>query len=287
MIASLAGSDEFSGFFDPLADGVALTTLGFFLVFGVGVLGQPHMLHKFYMMRDPRQLRWIPLILAGSQAVCLLIWVGLGVAVPALVAQGRMTPLVSADTAAPRFLLEFGSPALSGLVVTAVVAAIMSTADSFLNIGSAALVRDVPRLLGWPVSDKLAHARWATLVVALAAAGLALAYDDLVALLGTFAFGTLGAALAPVLAVGLNWKRVTATAASAAMGTGLVVSLSLELVRRLSPSGTLAEMGLASGALPAAVALLASLSVVMVVSWLTGTEDGEDIAPDVLAIMES
>jgi Na+/proline symporter len=245
------------------------------------------MLHKFYMMRDPRQLRWIPMILGGSQAVCLLIWVGLGVAVPALVTQGRMAPLVVADTAAPRFLMEFSTPALSGLVVTAVVAAIMSTADSFLNIGSAALVRDVPRLLGWPVSTRLAPARWATLGVAVAAAALALAYDDLVALLGTFAFGTLGAALAPALALGLNWKRVTATAASAAIATGLVVSLSLELVRLLSPSGTLVELGMAAGALPAAVALMASLSVLMVVSWLTGRDDGDDIAPDVLAVMES
>lgn len=286
IIASVANSERFSGFFDPLGEGVALTTLSFFLVFGVGVLGQPHMLHKFYMMKDPRQLRWIPLILAGSQAFCLLIWVGLGLAVPALVARGQMTPLLLADDAAPRFLMEFGTPALSGLVVAAIVAAIMSTADSFLNIGSAAVVRDLPRLLGWQVSKKLSHARWATVGIALVAASLAFVYDDLVALLGTFAFGTLGAALAPALAVGLNWKRVTATAASAAIATGLVVSLSLEFVNRLSPSGTLADLGLAAGALPAAVALMSSLSVLMMVSWLTGREDGKGIAPDVLAVME-
>ena len=287
MVASVAGSERFSGFFDPLGEGVALTTLGFFLVFGIGVLGQPHMLHKFYMIKDPRQLRWIPLILAGSQAICLLIWVGVGLAVPALVARGQMTPLLVADDAAPRFLLEYGTPALSGLVVTAIVAAIMSTADSFLNIGSAAVVRDLPRLLGAQVSEKLSHARWATVGIAMAAAGLALIYDDLVALLGTFAFGTLGAALAPALAVGLNWKRVTAAAASAAIATGLVVSLSLELVKHLSPSGTLVEMGLDAGALPAAVALMASLSVLMMMSWLTGSDDGQDIAADVLAVMEN
>lgn len=286
-IASVAGSDSFRGFFDPLAEGVALTTLGFFLVFGIGVLGQPHMLHKFYMMRDPRQLRWLPLILGGSQALCLLIWVGLGVTVPALVAQGAMTPLVEVDRAAPRFLVEFGTPALSGLVVAAVVAAIMSTADSFLNIGAAALVRDIPRLLGQRVSVGLTHARWATLAIALAAAGLALTYDDLVALLGTFAFGTLGAALAPALAVGLNWKRVNATAASAAIATGLVVNLSLEILRWRSPGGTLEAIGIARGAVPAAIALTSSLTVLMVVSWLTGRDEGEAIADDVLAVMES
>jgi len=287
MVESISRSEQFRGFFDPMGSGQSVTVLGFFLVFGIGVLGQPHMLHKFYMMKDPQQLRWMPMILGGSQALCLLIWVGLGLAVPALVAQGRLAPLVLADEAAPRFLLEFGPPALTGLVVAAVLAAIMSTADSFLNIGSAALVRDLPRLFGKNGSQRLVHARWATLGIALAAAGLALTYGDLVALMGTFAFGTLGAALAPVFALGLNWKRVTATAATASIATGLTASLSLEMVRRLSPSGTLAEIGLAAGALPSAVALVTSLSVLMIVSWLTGGNKRSEIAGDVLAVMES
>jgi Na+/proline symporter len=71
MMVSIADSDRFGGFFDPLGGLPAITALGFFFVFGIGVLGQPHMLHKFYMMKDPRQLRWMPLILAGSQALCL------------------------------------------------------------------------------------------------------------------------------------------------------------------------------------------------------------------------
>ncbi len=286
LVTSVAGSQEFSGFFEPLG-GLAPATLGFFLVFGIGVLGQPQMLHKFYMMKDPRQLRWLPLVLAASQALCLLIWIGLGVGVPALVAEGRMAPLAHPDSAAPRFLLEFGTPALTGLVVAAVVAAVMSTADSLLNIGSAALVRDLPRLLGRRVEETLGRARWATVGIAALAAGLAWSYDDLVALLGTFAFGTLGASLAPVLAVGLNWKRVTAGAAIAAMATGLGMSLGLEAVRRLSPAGTLEEIGMAAGTLPAAVALMASFTVLLATSWWWGDEQGTDIADDVVTVMES
>jgi SSS family transporter len=287
IVASVAQSQTFEGFFDPVAEGMALTTLGFFLVFGIGVLGQPHVLHKFYMMKDPRQLRWIPLILSASQALCLLIWVSVGLTVPALVATGRMAPLVRADDAAPRFLMEFGTPALSGLVVAAVIAAIMSTADSFLNIGSAALVRDVPRLLGRPVSRRLSHARGATVVVAIVAAALALTYDDLIALLGTFAFGTLGAALGPALAVGLSWRRVNSTAATVSIATGLLVSLGLELARQWSPTGSLVEWGLARGVLPAALALMASLSALMVVTWVTGKEEKQSIAAEVRTAMES
>lgn len=288
MVVSIADSDRFSGFFDPLGGVPAMTVLGFFFVFGIGVLGQPHMLHKFYMMKDPRQLRWMPLILAGSQAMCLLIWIGIGIAVPALVAQGRMLPLELADDAAPRFLLAFVPPALTGLVVAGILAAVMSTADSFLNIGAAALVRDIPRLLlGRPVRRELAWGRWATVGVALAAAALALIYGDLIALLGTFAFGILGAALAPTLALGLNWTRVNAKAASASIATGIGVTLMLETLQSRLGSATLGTWSLATGVSPAAVALAASLTVLLAVSWLTGRKRKEPLSADMLAVMES
>ena len=287
MVVSIADSDRFSGFFDPLGGVPAITALGFFFVFGIGVLGQPHMLHKFYMMKDPRQLRWMPLILAGSQAMCLLIWIGIGIAVPALVAQGRMIPLLLADDAAPRFLLGFVPPALTGLVVAGILAAVMSTADSFLNIGAAAVIRDIPRLLlRRPVKKELTWGRWATVAVALAAAALALTYGDLIALLGTFAFGTLGAALAPTLALGLNWKRVTAAAASASIATGLGVTLLLEMLQSRLFSATLGNWVMATGALPAAVALAASLTVLLVLSWLTGRRTEDKLSADMVAVME-
>ncbi|MES2524301.1 MAG: sodium/proline symporter, partial [Gemmatimonadota bacterium] len=38
-----------------------LAALSFFFVFGVGSLGQPHVVHKFFMLRDPRRLKWFPL----------------------------------------------------------------------------------------------------------------------------------------------------------------------------------------------------------------------------------
>ena len=116
---------------------------------------------------------------------------------------------------------------------------------------------------------------------------MALGFGDLVALLGTFAFGTLGAALAPVFGLGLSWPRVTAAAASASILTGMAVSLGLEAIRRLSPTGTLVEVGLAEGTVPSAVALMASFSVLLVVSWVTGRGNSDGMAPEVLAIIES
>lgn len=255
-------------FLDPLGGVPAATALGFLFVFSVGVLGQPQMLHKFLMMRDVRRLRWMPLVIGGSQTVSLLIWVGVGLAVPALVAQGRMAALETADAATPAFLLAMAPPLLTGLVVAGVLAAIMSTADAFLNIGSAAIVRDLPQAFGARPAPGLARARWATLAIGVAALGLALVTEDLIALLGTFAFGTFAAALGPALAIGLCWRRVDAVAALCSIVVGLAANLGLEAWTGWGESLGLPGLPLAAGALPSAVALaLSTLVLLAVAAW--------------------
>lgn len=270
---AIADSPAFGAdFLDPLAGVPAATGLGLFVVFSLGVLGQPHMLHKFYMLDDPAKLRWMPLVVAGSQTICLLIWVGVGLAVPALVAGGGLAPLANPDDAAPAFLLAQVSPAVAGLVFAGVLAAIMSTADSFVNVGAAALVRDLPRALGRPLADELAWGRRAVALLAVAAALFAWGYGDLVAILGTFAFGTFAAALAPTLAIGLAWRRVTARAAAASIATGLVASVGLDLLGRL-PEGAPGAALLPPGAVPSAVALAASTVVLCAVTLATRRPD--------------
>jgi len=284
MTRTIAASDAFGPrFLDPLGGVPALTAYGFFFVFGVGVLGQPHMLHKFLMLGDPAKLRWFPATLAVSQVVCLLLWFGVGLAVPALVAAGRLEPLANPDDAAPRFLLGFAPEALAGLVLTGVLAAIMSTTSSLINIAAAAVVRDLPRALGRRVQNELRGGRMAVVGLAVLAALLAWSYGDLIALLGTFAFGTFAAALAPALAVGLNWRRVTASAAAASIAVGLVANLGLELASRRAALGG----WLAAGALPSAVALAASFLTLMGVTWWTGRRGpAAALDRDVEAVME-
>ena len=258
LTGSLSASD---GFLEPLGRLPATTAFALFFVFCVGVLGQPQMLHKFFMLRDPAKLRWMPLVLGASQSTCLLVWIGIGLAVPALVAQGRLAPLADPDRAAPTFLLEFAPDALAGLVLAAVLAAIMSSADSFLNIGSAALVRDLPRALGRSLGHELTRGRIAVVAIAAAAATLAWGYGDLIALLGTFAFGTFAAALAPTLTVGLNWKRAGSVAAASSITVGLVLNLGLESARRVAGDAWPGHI------VPSAVALAASFAVMLGVSW--------------------
>jgi Na+/proline symporter len=149
----------------------------------------------------------------------------------ALVLSGRVPALESPDAAAPFFLQHFAHPALAGVVFAGLFAAIMSTADSFLNIGAAALVHDIPLACrGRPPRRELGWARAATLLLALAAALLALWSGDLVALLGLAAWGTFAAALVPAAAIGLNWKRAHPAAANASILFGLLGSFGARLL---------------------------------------------------------
>lgn len=283
---SIVQSERFGpAFLDPLGNVPVVTAMSFFFVFSIGCLGQPHMLHKFYMLDDPRKLKWMPLVLGGGQAVCVLIWLGIGLAVPALVSQGTLPPLENPDLASPTFLLGFVPPMVAGVVVAGILAAIMSTADSFVNIAAAALVRDLPRAFGRRVANELRWSRVAVVGIAIVAAGFALVYGDLIALLGTFAFGTFGAALAPTIAIGLNWKRVTATAATASIATGLVANLGLELLAKQTWFPALPKPTfLAPGVLPSAVSLAASFTVLLVLAWLSPRRDTV-LPDDVEAVM--
>ncbi|HZI63750.1 MAG TPA: hypothetical protein VFE44_03165, partial [Thermoanaerobaculia bacterium] len=87
----------------------------------------------------------------------------------------------------------------------------------------------------------------------------------------------------PALAVGLNWRRVTASAAAASIAVGLVANLGLELAsRRAALDGWLA-----AGALPSAVALAASFLTLMGVTWWTGRRGpAAALDRDVEAVME-
>lgn len=271
---------------DPFGTLPVMTAMGFFFVFAVGLLGQPHMLHKFFMLEDPRTLKWMPLVIGSTQSACVLIWLGIGVAVPALVAQGSLTALTNPDQAAPQFLFNFTPPGLAALVLAGVLAAIMSTADSFLNIGSAALVRDLPKAFGKHVSNQLLWGRVWVIVIAVIAMIFAFLYGDLIALIGTFAFGTFAAALAPAVAIGLNWRRVTSTAATASIAAGMVVNLGLEFMAKQTLFQSLPSAPLGGGMLPSAVALLVSFTVLLAVTWLSSSDTDPALEADVDFVMD-
>ena len=256
-----------------------VAALSFFFVFGIGSLGQPHVVHKFYMLKDPRRLKWYPLLMTAALVVSLLLFFAVGVATKALVAEGRLAPLASPDDATPVFLLRFTPVLLSAIVFSGVAAAIMSTVNSFMSIGAAAITHDLPKALGRVVGNELRWGRISTIAISIAAALLAQLSGTLVAFLGIFGWGLFASTLVPALAIGLNWRGATRTGAIASIATGLVVTLLFE---------TLAYFHVYSfptGVTVSGLALVLSMLVFFVASWLT-RRGADVIAPDVRLVME-
>jgi Na+/proline symporter len=257
-----------------------LAALSFFFVFGVGSLGQPHVAHKFFMLRDARKLKWFPMLMTCALFLTLLLFVGVGLAMKALVLSGAAPALTTPDAATPTFLLRFTPLPLAAIVFSAVAAAIMSTVNSFMSIGAAALTHDLPVAFGWRVRDELRWGRIWTFVLTLVAGVVAQASGTLVAFLGIFGWGLFASTLVPSLAIGLNWQGATRAGAIASIVTGLVITLGLESLAYFK------VFAFPSGVTATAIALVSSLLVFFAVSWLTRHTAAATLAPDVRAVME-
>jgi Na+/proline symporter len=258
-----------------------LAALSFYFVFGLGALGQPHVVHKYFMLRDPRRLKWFPLLMTIALFVSLLLFVGVGLAMKALVLSGTTPALARPDDATPTFLLYFTPVPLAAIVFASVAAAIMSTVNSFLSVGAAAFTHDLPVAFGQRLENELRWGRVWTVVIALTAAIVAQASGTLVAFLGIFGWGLFASTLVPALAVGLNWTGATRAGAVASIATGLVITLVLETLAFFK------VFAFPSGVTASAIALVGSLLVFFGVSWLTRTTAAATLAPDVRAVMEA
>jgi SSS family transporter len=216
-----------------------LGCLSWYFLFALGGTGQPHVITKMMMNKSVRDNRTVlPLSLLGY-GLSALLWIGIGLTVRALVVQGlpqsEMDQLANPDNAAPWFLQNKVHPILAGIVFAGLFAAIMSTADGFLNIGAAAIVHDIPTALrGRSLLNELFWARVATLVLAVAAAVFSVySPHNMIALLGAYGWGVFAGAIAPVVAIGFNWKRATAVAANLAIASSLVINIGFMLLQKI------------------------------------------------------
>ena len=238
-----------------------LGCLSWYFLFGLGASGQPHVITKIMMNRRIADARHILPLAILAYAVSALLWIGIGLVMRSLVLTGAHPELARPDDAAAQFLQHYAHPLLAGIVLAGLFAAIMSTADGFLNIGAAAWVHDIPRAVwGRSLKRELLWARLATVLIAVGAALFVLySSQNLVALMGAFGWGTFAAALVSTVALGFNWKRATATAANGAIICSLIVNFGIELLHLKVPYGS-------SGGF---VALLVSLILFFGISFLS------------------
>ncbi len=223
--ALVAGLAPLAGAGSPVA-GVSLAAGIMFVLgilgIGIGYPGQPHVVNRFMALRDERSLRHGRVIALGWAVLVYAGMLLLGLSARVLYAELGDAEQVLFFAAA-----ELLPAVVAGVMLAAVLSAIMSTADSQLLVAASAISHDWTLARGGRAAT-LGGSRLTVLAVLVAATLLALVWRADIFSRVLFAWAALGAAFGPVLLLRLAGRRLAAGSTLAAMltGFGLTVLLS-------------------------------------------------------------
>ena len=192
---------------------------------GLGYVGQPHIIVRFMAMRTAQDAKAGRRIGIGWMVATALGAIATGLIGIAYFQQNPGLTLANPETVFLLLAQTLFHPFIAGLVLAAVLAAIMSTISSQLIVSSSALVEDLYRIVGRDASPKqlVVLGRLGVLLVAVTARLIALQQNSTILDLVGFAWAGFGAAFGPVVLLSLYWKKLSTAGALASMVTGAVV----------------------------------------------------------------
>ncbi len=202
-------------------DGKALGLLSILslLGWGLGYFGQPHILARFKAIRSEDDVPMARRIAVIWSAAGLL-----GALLVGFAAIGYFeTPLEDGERAFMLLVDALFHPVIAGILLAAILAAIMSTADSQLLVSSSALAEDFYKALfrkDASQEELVWVGRFAVVVIAVIACILGLNPDSKVLELVSYAWAGFGAAFGPALILSLFWRGMTRNGAIAGIIVG-------------------------------------------------------------------
>ncbi|MDI9244677.1 sodium/proline symporter [Marinobacter sp. CHS3-4] len=198
---------------DHLAFGTAAFVLGW-VAAGIGAIGQPHILVRTIALRSPEDVPAARRVYFAWYIPFALMTVIIGLYARSMLAGDLVDPELTLPTMAQVYLPEV----LTGMVLAAIFAATLSTADSMLLSCSAAISQDlIPRFGQSYVRTKIG-----TLGITLVVLVVALSAPANVFTLVVFAWSALGGTLGPVIVLRVLKVRLTRPTALLMMLAGFV-----------------------------------------------------------------
>ncbi|HAS64518.1 MAG TPA: sodium/proline symporter PutP [Vibrio sp.] len=246
---------------EPLS-AIAIISL---VAWGLGYFGQPHILARFKATRSNKDLttaRRIAVVWTGLSMVGALL-VGLVGLIYVTNSGG-----VSLDDGEKIFMLLVNAmfhPVVAGILLAAILAAIMSTADSQLLVSSSALAEDFYKQVykkDASSEEIVMVGRIAVVGISIVALILAMTPDSTVLGLVSYAWAGFGAAFGPAMVLSLYWSRMNRNGALA----GIVVGGVTIVVWKQLSGGLFDMYEIVPGIIFSALAIV-------VVSLMTGEPD--------------
>lgn len=218
--------------FDDMFKGMSFIAIISLLGWGFGYMGQPHILVRFMAAGTVRgmgaarriSITWMSLCLIGA---CAIGYYG--------IAFSQMHPEVIVKNPEQIFIIiaqTLFNPWIAGILLSAILAAIMSTLSCQLLVASTTLTADFYRRLFRPYASQTELVwcgRMMLLLVAIIAYIIALDPNSGILDLVAYAWAGFGASFGPTVLLSLFWKKMTLPAAIAGMLTGAITVIVWEI----------------------------------------------------------
>lgn len=226
------------------------------LAWGLGYFGMPHILVRFMAIKDEKELKkskvvgisWVFLSLLFA---CIIGVVGRAYLAPVILGtEGQVSSeSVFIEMIKKMFISDFRIPFIAGIFLCAILAAIMSTADSQLLVTASAVAEDLYKGIFKKDADELSVlklSRITVVIVAFLAIVIAWNPDSSIMALVSDAWAGFGAAFGPLVLMSLFWKRTNLPGALAGIISGAAVVILWDYIPVVSGATLAAATGLYS-----------------------------------------
>lgn len=248
----------YGGGVNPISMALAWT-----FVWGLGNSAQPYTITRFYTAKDTKTA----VLSSGIAAFSIsFFWLLIGIAGTS--ARVLFPDLSNIDLAFPTLAIRLLPVPLGILMVCALMAAIISSADSLLVTAGATFGRDIYQFfINTNASNKqvLSFSRRATLILGVVSLITALKPPGTVLVITTFAWSVLASSFFVPLVAGIHWKRANKYGALAAMiGGGSMALVWFALNKPMNIH-------------PVLIGVFSSTLLMVIVSSLTKSQDVDEL----------
>lgn len=249
------------------------------LAWGLGYFGMPHILLRFMAIKDDRKLKTSRRIATTWVVISMAIAIFIGVIGVAFVNKYNLVEKLGESFDAERIIVyianEFSTRGwllaiVAGLIVSGIMASIMSTADSQMLAASSSMSENIIKRFFWKnMSEKnsIRLARIMVVVITIVAVFFAWDSNSSVFRIVSFAWAGFGATFGPVMLLALFWRRCNKYGAVA----GMIVGGAMVFIWKF----VIANLGGVFSIYELLPAFIANLIVCIIVSLVTPKPDEE------------
>lgn len=208
-----------------MGEGVSALAIISALAWGLGYFGQPHILVRFMSIRSTKDIPTATIVGISWMVISLIGACLIGVLGIAYVYKFNLSLQDPEKIFIVMSQLLF-NPWIAGILLSAILAAIMSTASSQLLVSSSTLAEDFyRRIFKQDASSQMVMkiGRFGVLLVAVIAFLISTDKDSSILKIVSYAWAGFGASFGSVMLFSLFWSRMTRIGAIAGMITGAVV----------------------------------------------------------------